>query len=284
MSIILSLSKNQSGLWAAGPDGLFGWNDGELSQLPQPQQNLYCCCAIHDRLLVGGLPHVVAYRFEDNPEWQAGWVDTVDAPVVVIAADPLVELSGVLLAATDGGGILRTTNRGGHWFSRNFGLRSYNVLSLVWGPVAPVQAWPRWQMVFAGTEEGIYHSMNAGRGWKRSDAPEAVYQCLAVGQDYHSSRVVLAGTESSGLMRSTDGGYSFKPVPGAPEQVNALAYTSRGWVLSDAEQTWHSVDGATWTPLGGPSALTLLADGDIAWAGNDNGVHRVELDPVAAVA
>ena len=76
--------------------------------------------------------------------------------------------TGVILAGTDGGGVLRTINRGGHWYARNFGLRSYNVLALVWAPPAPADAWPQWQMVFACTEEGIYHSPNAGRGWKRS--------------------------------------------------------------------------------------------------------------------
>lgn len=282
MSIILSLSKNEAGLWAAGPEGLYGWRDGELQQTPQPQENLYCCCAIHDRLLVGGLPHGVAYRFAGGDEWQAGWMDNVDAPVVALAADPNVELSGVILAGTDGGGILRSANRGGHWFSHNFGLRSYAVLSLVWGPRALADAWPRWQMVFAGTEEGVYHSLNAGRGWKRSESPEAVYQCLAVARDYQSSRIVLAGTEADGLMRSDDGGYTFAPVAGAPQQVNALAHTTAGWLLSDAEQTWRSPDGLTWTPLGSPPALVLLADGEEVWAGTENGITPVSADPALA--
>ncbi len=284
MSIILSLSKNHAGLWAAGPDGLFAWQDGGLVQTPQPQQNLYCCCAIHDRLLVGGLPHGVAFRFEGSDEWQAGWMDNVEAPVVTIAADPLVEFSGVLLAGTDGGGILRTVNRGGHWFSRNYGLRSYSVLSVVWAPPSPVNVWPHWQMVFAATEEGVYHSLNGGRGWKRSETPEAVYQTLAVAHDYHHSRLVLAGTESHGLMRSQDGGYSFAPVPGAPEQINALVSTTQGWFLSDAEQTWHSPDGLVWKPLGLAPALVLLADGDGAWAGTEDGVTRVSLTPEPAAA
>lgn len=285
MSIILSLSHANDQVWAAGPEGLFQVVDGALQPVPQPQQNLYCCCAIHDRILVGGLPHGVAFSPPSGENWQAGWIDIVDAPVVTIAADPQVEQTGVILAGVDGAGVLRTTNRGYHWYPRNFGLRSFNVLALAWAPPAPETAWPRWQMVFACTEEGVYHSPNGGRGWKRSECPEAVYQTLAVGQDFHQTGVVLAGTESAGLFRSADGGHTFTPVPEAPSQINALAAIPAGWLLSDDTQLWHSADGLVWQPLPqSQAALVLLAAGDAVWAGNDAGVSRVDLSPALAIA
>jgi ligand-binding sensor domain-containing protein len=282
MSIILSLSKGYGALWAAGPDGLFQVNDGQLQQVAQPQENLYCCAAIHDRILVGGLPHGVAYSLQTGENWQAGWMDETDAPVVTIAPDPRVEHTGVILAGTDGGGILRTINRGGHWYRRNFGLRSYNVLALAWAPPAPSTAWPQWQMVFACTEEGVYHSPNGGRGWKRSETPDAVYQCIALNQEYHHNNIVLAGTESNGLFRSTDGGHTFSPVPDAPTQVNALSAVAGGWLLSDAEQVWHSVDGLKWEPLVNQGALVLLSSEGQAWMGTDEGVQRVNVAQEAA--
>ncbi len=277
MSIILSLSQANGSLWAAGPEGLYTLTGGDLQPVTQPQANLYCCCAIHDRIFVGGLPHGVAFKLAQTDTWQGGWTDSVDAAVLTIAADPLVEHSGVLLAGTDGGGILRTINRGSHWYSRNFGLRSFNVLALAWAPPAPATAWPQWQMVFAATEEGVYHSPNGGRGWKRSDCPELVYQTLAVGKDYHTSGIVLAGTEADGLLRSTDGGLSFAPVAGTPAQINALAAAPDGWLLSDAERLWHSRDGLTWTPVGDTPALVLLAVGDQVWAGSEHGLTPVAI-------
>lgn len=282
MSIILSLSKGYGHLWAAGPDGLYQVTESGLQQVPQPQENLYCCAAIHDRILVGGLPHGVAYSLQEGENWQAGWMDETHAPVVTIAPDPRVEHTGVILAATDGGGILRTINRGGHWYTRNFGLRSYNVLALHWAPVAPSTAWPQWQMVFACTEEGVYHSPNGGRGWKRSDVPDAVYQCVATREDYHQTGIVLAGTEADGLFRSTDGGHSFTPVEGAPSQVNALVATATGWLLSDAEQLWHSTDGIAWQPVLDQGALVLLSSGGEIWMGTDEGVAPVDVTPEAA--
>jgi hypothetical protein len=282
MSIILSLSKGYGALWAAGPDGLYQVTEGGLQQMPQPQENLYCTCAIHDRVLVGGLPHGVAYSLQQGENWQAGWMDETHAPVVTIAPDPRVEHSGVILAGTDGGGVLRTINRGGHWYARNFGLHSFNVLALQWAPTAPSNVWPQWQMVFACTEEGIYHSPNGGRGWKRSESPEAVYQCIAVGQDYHSTGVVLAGTEGDGLYRSTDGGHSFNQVPDSPTQVNALVSVAGGWLLSDADHLWQSSDGVKWQPFLNQGALVLLSSGGETWMGTDEGVQRVNLTPEVA--
>src|SRR4051794_17941937 len=258
MSIILSLSKGNGGLWAAGPDGLYQVTDQGLLQVPQPQENLYCCVAIHDRILVGGLPHGVAFSMQQGENWQAGWMDATYEPVVSIAADPNVEHSGVILAATDGGGVVRTINRGGHWYARNFGLRSYNVLALQWAPAAPADLWPQWQMVFACTEEGIYHSPNGGRGWKRSETPEAVYQTIAIDPNYYRNGLVLAGSESDGLFRSTDGGHSFQQVQDAPSQVNALISVAGGWLMSDAEQLWQSTDGVKWNSVFNRGALALL--------------------------
>ena len=276
MSIILSLSNKKDKLWAAGPEGLFTANGNGLEPVPQPQQNLFCCCAIHDRILVGGAPYGVAFHIDGGEQWQAGWFDDVDTPVVCLAPDPQIEETGILLAGTDGAGILRSTNRGRHWYTRNYGLHSFNVLAIGWAPPAPDDIWPRWQTVFACTEEGVYHSPNAGRGWKRCSGAEGVFQTIAVATDFHSSRVVLAGTEEDGLWRSTDGGHSFTMVPDSPRQVNALIAVEGGWLLSDAEQVWRSADGVAWQPIpNSQPALVMLAINDKVFAGNEEGVADI---------
>ena len=274
MSIILSISQNANGTWAAGPEGLFLSNGNGLEQIPQPEAQLYCCCAIHDRVLVGGLPHGVAYSLRQaGDDWQAGWVDSVEASVLTFAPDPEVERSGVILAGTDGGGILRSGNRGQHWFTRNFGLETFTVLAITWAPVAPADRWPRWKYVFATTEEGIYRSPNGGRGWKRAACDEAVYQTLAVSPDFHHDGVVLAGTEDSGLYRSQDRGHTFARVEGAPQQVNALAVTGEGWVLSDATGLWRSEDSITWTHVtDSEPALVLASTSQGVLAGGADGL------------
>lgn len=279
MTIILSISATPEERWAAGPNGLFRIEDDKLTPTPQPMERLACCCAIHDRLLVGGAPHGAAYLLDGLEEWQAAWMDGAAPMVLCLAADPEVETSGVLLAGSESEGVFRTTNRGRRWVPCNFGLHNYTILTLAWAPPMDRDNWLRREIVFAGTEEGIYRSPNGGRGWKRAECPDAPYQSIAVGPDFHSTGVVLAGSEDQGLWRSNDGGRSFAAVEGAPQRVNALAATPGGWLLSDENQIWRSADGLTWTPIPDtPPALVLVTDGADVLAGTEEGVAVLQTD------
>jgi len=274
MPIILSLTNVQNVLWAAGPEGLFKVNGHGIEAVPQPQQELACCGTDGSRILVGGMPHGTAFSLDAGGNWQASWMDGVDTSILCIAADPKVAESGVMLAGSAGGGILRTANRGYGWQVCNFGLQDYNVLALAWAPVAPADAWPQWEVVFAGTEDGVYRSPNAGRGWKRSDGIEGVVQTVAVAKDFHQSGVVLAGTEGQGLWRSDDGGRTFAAVSNGAERVDALAATAQGWLASDADGLWRSHDGLTWERVADSKpALVLLDTAQGIWAGGENGVE-----------
>lgn len=276
MPIILSLSEYEGELWAAGPEGLFRVEGGALTPLLQPQSELACCAVTDVNLLVGGVPHGVAFS-ADRANWQAAWMDGVPGPVLSLAVDPRVAETGVVLAGTMEGGVLRSHNRGRTWAVCNFGLQDFVVLALAWAPPAPEDRWPRWEVVFAGTESGLYRSPNGGRGWRRVDGFHAVAQVIAVAPDFHRSGLVLVGTEDSGLWRSEDGGHSFAPLADAPARVDALAATADGWVLSDDQGLLHSVDGLTWNRLEGASpALILLNTPAGLWAGNEEGVTRVE--------
>ena len=277
MPIILSLSQYNGELWAAGPEGLFCVEDGELTSLLQPQAELACCAVTDTHLLVGGAPHGVAFT-ADKANWQAAWMDGVPGPVLCLAVDPRVEETGVVLAGSMEGGVLRSHNRGRTWTVCNFGLQDFVVLSLAWAPPAPPDRWPRWEVVFAGTESGLYRSPNGGRGWRRVDGMDAVAQVIAVAPDFHRSGLVLVGTEDRSLWRSADGGHSFARVEGAPDRVDALTATADGWLLSDDQGLLHSPDGLTWTRVDGAApALILLNTKDGVWAGSESGIARVEV-------
>jgi hypothetical protein len=262
--ILLSLSSHTGQLWGAGPEGLFRIENGSLQAVPQPQQFPACCLATEGRLLMGGAPLGVAFTLDGGATWQASWMDQVDARVVALAADPRVQETGVLLAGSEGGGVLRSWDRGRTWVAANVGLHDYHVLALAWAPPAPPGTWPAWEVVFAGAEDGVYRSPNGGRAWRRSEGVHGAVLCLAAAPNFHSSGLVLAGTEDNGLWRSTDGGHCFAHVPGAPEQINALAVTNDGsgnqWLLSDSECLWRSPDGLQWERVPGTApSLALLA-------------------------
>lgn len=248
-----------------------------LTAVPQPQQELACCAVANDRVLVGGAPHGVAYSPDEGEFWQAAWMDGVAGPVMCLAAAPNVTNTGVMIAGSADGGILRTRNRGQSWTVCNYGLQDYSVLAVAWAPEAPADHWPRWEVVFAGTETGIYRSPNGGLGWRRAEGIDAVVQAVAVAEDFHDTGVVLAGTEENGLWRSIDGGRSFEHVSGAPGRIDALTATVNGWLLSDDRTLWRSSDGIDWAPIpeSGP-ALILLNRPDGVWAGGENGVSKVD--------
>lgn len=279
MTIILSLSEYNGTIWAAGPYGLFAVTEEELTPTPQPQERLTAACALDDRLLTGGAPFGVAYLLHAAEQWQAAWLEGTSAPVLTFAPGPDYLTSGLILAGSEGEGVLRSRDRGYRWEPSSFGLRNLTVLALAWAPPMPDDAWPRWQVVFAGTEEGLYRSPNAGLGWKRSESADAAYQTIAVAPDFHSSGVVLAGTEEQGLWRSVDGGRTFARVESAPQQVNALVALADGWLLADDSQLWHSADGNAWTAIPGTSpALCLLAAGGRVYAGGEDGVTVLSSD------
>lgn len=279
MSIILSLSEFEGSVWAAGPYGLFAVDDTELTPTPQPQERLTTACTLGDRIFTGGAPLGVAYLLDTADQWQAAWQEGADSAVLAFASAPDYDDTGVILAGSEGDGVLRSRDRGFRWMPSNFGLRNLTVLTLAWAPPMDESVWPRWQVVFAGTEEGIYRSPNAGLGWKRSESADAAYQTIAVSRDMHCSGQVLAGTETNGLWRSTDGGRSFAAVDEAPDQVNALVALSNGdegtanWLLSDDTQLWSSSDGKSWSPVAGSSpALCMLEVEGSVYVGGEDGV------------
>ncbi|MFZ1757255.1 MAG: hypothetical protein WBO46_22315 [Caldilineaceae bacterium] len=284
MAIILSISAQGEQRWAAGPYGLFSLEEGELLPLSQPMERLILCTAIHDRLLVGGAPHGIAYQYLGGDEWQAAWLGGATEAALCLAPHPDVFRTAVLLAGTEGDGVLRSTDRGHRWTSCNFGLRNYTILSLAWAPLDAKARWPGRELVFAGSEEGIYRSPSGGRGWKRSDAPEAAYQSIAISPSFHSDGVVLAGTEEQGLYRSADSGLSFTLLKDAPSRINSLVPLDGGWLLSDEEQLWRSADGITWQAVAGSApALVLTPTSNGILAGTENGVQLLDGESLAVV-
>lgn len=284
MTIILSISAQGEQRWAAGPYGLFALQEGTLLPTSQPMERLTVCSAIHDRLLVGGGPHGVAYRYTGGDQWQAAWTGGATEAALCLAPHPDVFRTAVLLAGTEGDGVLRSTDRGHRWTPCNYGLRNYTVLSLAWAPLDPAARWPGRELVFAGTEEGIYRSPSGGRGWKRSDAPDATYQSIAISPSFHRDGLVLAGTEEQGLWRSADSGLTFTLVKDAPSRINSLAALDNGWLLSDEEQLWRSADGLVWQPVAGSEpALVLTPTTDGILAGAENGVQLLDANSLAVM-
>ena len=150
------------------------------------------------------------------------------APVISLAASPNFHRDRVVLAGTDGDGILRSTDGGRHWQLSNFGLRDYAIFDLA---VAPV--WERYEYAFAVTEGGLYQSPNGGRAWRRANLGDISRQpsIVAVSPEFAADRTVFAGCETGELLISTDAGRSYNLAAAGFEAITALTFTPQGSLL-----------------------------------------------------
>lgn len=278
MPPIISLALGNSGIWASGPEGLFLLANETIRTILQPHEQLYCSHSVGNSVLVGGLPHGIAISPDNGTNWHTAAIDLIKEPILTITAHPHVTENGVMLAGTAGAGILRTEDRGWNWSTCNFGLANFNILSFGWSPPASINVWPRWDVVFAATEDGMYRSPNAGLGWRRCSGADGIFQTVLVSPDFYRDGMVLAGSDGGGLWISVDGGRQFEQVPHAPQQVNALAKTSHAWILSDDEGLYSSTNAVDWTPIPETHpALILLDTPNGIWAGTEDGVDFVPL-------
>ncbi|MBI3943008.1 MAG: hypothetical protein HY326_08345 [Chloroflexi bacterium] len=283
--------KDARRTWVATAAGIMattdkGWHPARYGLALNLPQTLL---ATETLLFAGGQPYGIA-RSADGWTWGMAWLEKAEEPVSYIIASPDFENDGVLLAATHGGGILRSMDRGLHWRLSNFGLRDFDIITLAVPP-----AWQdKQQFVFAGGATGVYVSVDGGRAWKRSGSglEGTSVQSLAISPNFTTDHTIYAGTEGAGLFVSQDSGSSWQKVEinllaSAEEQaeiqpleiVNVITYIGPGSLLiGDGSGGFlrSEDDGKSWTPLSTELSpvlsIAVAADGTI-WAGTtDSGL------------
>ena len=161
-------------------------------------------------LAAGLLATVVAVSAAD-----ARWTSTgaqqpgsPDRPVWSIAASPTHP--AVLLAATQGRGVLRSTDSGANWITAIAGVDGAWVVAF--DPQQPATA-------YAGTQTaGLYKSLDEGKTWT---AQSQGLNNLDVRSIAFGTGLVVAGT-AQGVYDSSDGGGSWHPLGLATESVAAV--------------------------------------------------------------
>ena len=252
---VLNLSAGGGMLWAASPAGLFRQSAGAWRALPGGQPFLQPGLVLaHGRtLLAAGLDGGLARSVDSGASWVPAWIPQSKQPITCLLASPRFDQDTVLLAGTAGDGLLRSRDAGRSWELCNFGLRSFAIFALA----APA-AWAWREPVFAGSQDGVYHSPNGGRAWKFSGLAGEVVLSLALHPAFPKPPLVLAGLEGHGLARSSDGGATWQTAGlGLPDgtSVNAILFsgpetvclgTSEHGVLvsADGGQTWTRSSGA----------------------------------------
>jgi photosystem II stability/assembly factor-like uncharacterized protein len=180
----------------------------------------------------------------------------------------------LLLVGTEQDGILRSEDGGATFVGANAGLLELSVLALALSP-----EFERDGVAFAATPSGVYRTRNRGRSWRSLDLDAAV-QCLC----FKNDQVVLAGTESNGLLRSTDGGTHWETVV-SNQAVSVTALTlSRDNVIAAATDAGIAIShdgGSAWqttaSDLGEVLTLSFAptVNGEVLVAGlHRNGIAR----------
>src|SRR3954464_10287929 len=119
---------------------------------------------------------------------------------------------GTILVGTIGQGIMRSTDGGESWgrVGPSQGMHSDCLVRCL----TPHPRQP--EVLFAGTDLGLYRTEDAGSRWERLDTPMNSQAVWAVAIDEARPNVVLAGTGTPtppAIYQSADGGQTWQPRP-----------------------------------------------------------------------
>lgn len=161
-----------------------------------------------------------------------------------------------IIVGTIGQGIMRSPDSGNNW-ERSGPRRGFHYEALVRClAVHPRQS----NIIFAGTERGLYRSDDTGANWRLIESPLTSYFLWALAIDPVEPEIMFAGTGTPSpamIFRSTDGGKSWekRPVAVAAEcnNVGVPRVTAIAVDPDDHQNIWMGleVDGARESKDGG---------------------------------
>ena len=200
--------------------------------------------AIHPRqwwVLYLGTNAGLYKSFDYGDHWAsfgAGIPEELDIQSLVI--DP--QTPSTLYAGTWGGGVYKSVDDGLTWTPSNQGMENSFVYTLAIDPQTPTT-------LYAGTDQGVFKSEDGAATWRRTLDSKTLSLSMSPGD----ARILYAGLDHRGVMRSEDAGESWTPrirgltnsvvhaiapVPG--EKNGFLVGTDSGlWMWDRARDTWQ---------------------------------------------
>jgi photosystem II stability/assembly factor-like uncharacterized protein len=146
------------------------------------------------------------------------WTTTLTAGQIISRVHDIAydrEITTVVYAATDGTGMLRSTDSGQSWQRVSEGIAALDqVSSIAVEPFAPYRVFVRNE----GPERGLYVSEDHGMSWTEAPSPlgHLIVEQILCTEDQPS---VLYAATNEGLLRSSDGGQSWSHAAGVLGQV-----------------------------------------------------------------
>jgi len=228
-------STDRAGTWSAVGGGLPPGEIGALAIDPVTPTTMYAA------------GFAALYKTTDGgSSWTgAGSVARVGALVVDPSTPETVYAAGQ-------NGVYRTTDGGGEWTATSVGLpfTAWDVSYLALDPAHP-------GTLYAGTSDGVFRSADRADTWSpanRGLVATDVRALAGAGAGPATGPALYAGTNGSGLHKSTDGGATWQRLSLVSPFVDSLAVdpVDPRTVYAGAGVSYKSEDaGATWTELEG---------------------------------
>ncbi|MEW5870302.1 MAG: hypothetical protein AB1894_13590 [Chloroflexota bacterium] len=266
MDIVYQIVTSPSGWYAARNSGLyFSINQGQSWQSAYASLNLSeplptLALAVppaqeQSPIVFAGLDGGLLRSLHGVDQWESLPLPSPLPTFTALVSSPEFEKDGLLFAGTMQDGVLIFTNPGPSWAAWNFGLQDANMLCLACSP-----DFARDQMLLAGVQSGLFRSTNAGRSWQEIDLPVGYVPvlCIACSPDFAQDGVIFTGTETQGLLRSSDGGQTWHQLlqePLAADQPLNAILLGRDYpakpeilILYGSSLLYSPDDGLTWQP------------------------------------
>jgi len=242
-------------------DGAGSWSSASRGMLAATAESL----AVDGSTVYAGTDSAGVFRSSDGGvRWILARGGMTGGDLVAsLAADSLA--TGALYAGTLGGGVYKTTTEGARWVPVNIGLTERDVRSV---------AVDRAGRVYAGTDDGVFESLDGGRHWRRVLHPYVGWVVSVVATDPTLPDVVYAAGWYDAVYKSTDGGATW-------------ALTDDG--IGDATQLALAVDPSdphvlylgAFCENPGERCVYKSSDGGASWHPMDAGVSRTGVDALA---
>ena len=124
-----------------------------------------------------------------------------------LAIDPTMPLT--IYAATDGGGVFKSTNAGADWSPINSGLPTKEIYVLTIDPKVT-------RTLYIGTSYGIFKSTNGGDSWMAINTglgwiPDSM-KATTLAVDPKMTQTIYVGCNTGAIFKSTDGGANWREI------------------------------------------------------------------------
>ena len=183
-----------------------------------------------------------------------------------------------ILVGTVGQGILRSGDGGETWVrvGINNGLHSDALVRTL--AVKPGTS----EIVFSGTDKGLYRSQDAGQNWSLIDSPMNGYCVWALAINTSDPQTMYAGTgtpNTAAMFRSSDGGSTWekRPMDAAAECPNVGVPRVTGIAIDPAnpQHVWAGLE---------VDGLRYSRDGGDSWVSTNGAIPNLDVHNVAVAA